>query len=89
MVNLSLMFAFRELAKLRNATHTNFLIFDEIADSSLDFAGWDSFLKILNDVTDKSDQNVFIISHKGDQIINKFDRDIKFEKKGGRFSTIV
>lgn len=88
-VNLSLIFAFRELAKLRNATHCNLIIFDEVADSSLDITGWDSFLKILKDVCGDGKQNTFIISHKGDEIINKFDRDIKFDKKGGRFSEIV
>lgn len=88
-VNLSLIFAFRELAKLRNATHCNLIIFDEVADSSLDNTGWDSFLKILNDVCSQGDQNTFVISHKGDQIISKFDRDIRFDKIGGRFSEIV
>lgn len=88
-VNLSLIFAFRELAKLRNATHCNLIIFDEVADSSLDTTGWDSFLKILKDVCSTGNQNTFIISHKGDEIINKFDRDIRFAKKGGRFSEII
>lgn len=88
-VNLSLIFSFRELAKLRNATHCNLIIFDEVADSSLDNTGWDSFLKILNDVCSEGNQNTFIISHKGDQIISKFDRDIKFAKVGGRFSEIL
>lgn len=86
-VNLALIFAFRELSSLRNATHCNILIFDEIADSSLDFSGWEAFLQILKDTSKK--QNVFVISHKGDSIISKFDCDIKFIKPSGRFSEIV
>lgn len=88
-INLALIFSFRELSVMRNATHTNLVIFDEIADSSLDDTGWDSFLKILNATSSTDKQNVFIISHKGESIINKFDRDIRFTKKGGRFSEIV
>lgn len=87
-VNLALIFAFRELAVVRNATHSNLIVFDEVADSSLDSTGWDSFLRILHDVA-KEDQSVFVISHKGEDLMPKFDDHIKFEKKGGQFSEIV
>lgn len=88
-VNLSLIFAFRELSVLKNATHCNLIIFDEVADSSLDITGWDAFLRILNDVTRNKSQNVFVISHKGESLLAKFNNDIRFEKRGGRFSEIV
>jgi energy-coupling factor transporter ATP-binding protein EcfA2 len=51
---------------------------DEIMDSSLDNSGTEEFLKIINELT--SDSNVFIISHKGDQLYDKFENTIKFEK---------
>lgn len=77
-IDLALLFAWRAVAKLRNSASTNLLIMDEVFDSSLDSSGTDEFLKILNGLT--GDTNTFIISHKGDQLADKFEHVIKFEK---------
>jgi DNA repair exonuclease SbcCD ATPase subunit len=77
-IDLALLFTWRAVSKLRNSVSTNLLIMDEIMDSSLDNAGTEEFLKIINDLT--VDSNIFIISHKGDQLYEKFDNVIKFEK---------
>lgn len=77
-IDLALLFAWRAVAKLRNSSTTNLLIMDEVFDSSLDSGGTDEFIKILNGLT--QDTNVFIISHKGDQLYDKFHSVIKFEK---------
>jgi DNA repair exonuclease SbcCD ATPase subunit len=77
-IDLALLFTWRAVAKLRNSTSTNLLIMDEVFDSSLDHTGTDEFLKIIYSLT--SDTNVFIISHKGDQLYDKFHSVIKFEK---------
>jgi DNA repair exonuclease SbcCD ATPase subunit len=77
-IDLALLFTWRAVAKLRNSASTNLLIMDEVFDSSLDSTGTDEFLKILQGLT--SETNVFIISHKGDQLYDKFHSVIKFEK---------
>jgi len=77
-IDLALLFTWRAIAKIRNSASTNLLIMDEVFDSSLDNSGTEEFLKILNELT--SDANVFIISHKGDQLYDKFHSVIKFEK---------
>ena len=77
-IDLALLFTWRAVAKLRNSATTNLLIMDEVFHSSLDSNGTDEFLKILNDLT--SDTNVFIISHKGDTLYDKFHSVVKFEK---------
>lgn len=77
-IDLSLLFTWRAIAKLRNSASTNLLIMDEVFDSSLDSNGTDEFLKILNSLT--NDTNVFIISHKGDTLFDKFEHIVKFEK---------
>jgi DNA repair exonuclease SbcCD ATPase subunit len=77
-IDLALLFAWRAVAKLRNSSTTNLLIMDEVFDSSLDSGGTDEFIKILNGLA--QDTNVFIISHKGDQLYDKFHSVIKFEK---------
>ena len=77
-IDLALLFTWRAVSKLRNSVSTNLLIMDEVFDSSLDNTGTEEFLKILNDLT--SDTNVFIISHKGDQLYDKFHSVIRFEK---------
>lgn len=76
-IDLALLFTWRAVAKMKNSTNTNLLILDEIFDSSLDNAGTDDFLKILGTF---ADQNVFVISHKQDMLIDKFRSVIKFEK---------
>ena len=77
-IDLSLLFTWRAIAKLKNSASTNLLIMDEVFDSSLDTQGTDEFLKIINDLT--LDTNVFIISHKTDQLVDKFNNVIRFEK---------
>lgn len=77
-IDLSLLFTWRSIAKMRNSASTNLLIMDEVFDSSLDATGTDEFLKILESLT--ADTNVFIISHKGDQLYDKFHSVIKFVK---------
>lgn len=77
-IDLALLFTWRAVSKLRNSVTTNLLIMDEIMDSSLDNTGTEEFLKIINELT--ADSNVFIISHKGDQLYDKFENIIRFEK---------
>jgi DNA repair exonuclease SbcCD ATPase subunit len=84
-IDLALLFTWRAIAKMKNSTNTNLLILDEIFDSSLDNAGTDDFLKILN-TFDK--QNVFVISHKQDMLFDKFRNIIQF-KKEKNFSRMV
>ncbi len=77
-IDLSLLFEWRAIAKLKNSASTNLLIMDEVFDSSLDTTGTDEFIKIVMDIV--SDTNVFIISHKTDQLVDKFTNVIRFEK---------
>ena len=76
-IDLALLFTLRAIAKMKNSTNTNLLILDEIFDSSLDSAGTDEFLKILNTL---EGENVFVISHKQDVLVDKFKHTLKFEK---------
>ena len=76
-IDLALLFTWRQIAKMKNSTNTNLLVLDEIFDSSLDANGTDEFLKILSTI---SNENIFIISHKSDLNIDKFDDLIRFEK---------
>ena len=77
-IDLAILFTWREIAKLKNSTNTNLLILDEIFDSSLDSSGTDEFMRILHTTMNK--ENVFVISHKGDTLLDKFPRVMKFEK---------
>jgi len=85
-IDLALLFTWREVAKIKNSINTNLLILDEIFDSSLDEAGTDYFTKIIKFVIKNS--NTFVISHKVDDLLEKFDKTIRFEKKKG-FSMMV
>jgi len=76
-IDLALLFTWRQVAKMKNSTNTNLLILDEIFDSSLDMNGTDEFLKILSTL---SNENIFLISHKSDLNVDKFDSLIRFEK---------
>jgi DNA repair exonuclease SbcCD ATPase subunit len=76
-IDLALLFTWRAVAKMKNSANTNLLILDEIFDSSLDGTGTDEFLKILNTL---GGENVFVISHKQDVLIDKFRSTIKFNK---------
>ncbi len=84
-IDLSLMFTWRAVAKLRNSATTNLLILDEILDSSLDDNGVEDFIQIIKTLT--AGTNTFIISHKLDQS-QEFDRLIQFEKRDN-FSRIA
>lgn len=77
-IDLSILFTWRQIAKMKNSVNTNLLLLDEIFDSSLDTAGTDYFLNLMNTLGENS--NVFVISHKGDQLFDKFRSVIKFEK---------
>ena len=79
-INLSLVFAWREVSRFKNSTNCNLLIFDEVFDGSLDGSGTEEFLKIIRYVI--KDANIFVISHKTG-LEDKFDRVIKFEKVKG------
>jgi DNA repair exonuclease SbcCD ATPase subunit len=85
-IDLSLLFTWRDIAKLRNSASTNLLILDEIFDSSLDGAGTDFFTNIIRYVI--QDAHVFVISHKTDDLMDKFDKVMKFDKVKG-FSKII
>jgi DNA repair exonuclease SbcCD ATPase subunit len=77
-IDLSILFTWREIAKMKNSMNTNLLILDEVFDSSLDASGTDEFMRILTNKLAK--ENVFVISHKGDTLIDKFPSILKFEK---------
>jgi DNA repair exonuclease SbcCD ATPase subunit len=76
-IDLALLFTWRTIAKMKNSVNTNLLILDEIFDSSLDTQGTDDFFKIISKL---NNENVFIISHKGDILFDKFTNILKFEK---------
>ena len=80
-IDLSLLFTWREIARRKNSASTNLLILDEIFDSSLDGFGTDYFTKIIKYAV--TDANVFVISHKTDELADKFDNLIKFDKIKG------
>ena len=80
-IDLSLLFTWREIAKMKNSASTNLLILDEIFDSSLDGFGTEYFTKIIKYVV--SDANVFVISHKTDELLDKFDNIIRFDEVKG------
>ena len=77
-IDLALLFTWREVARMKNSVATNLLILDEVFDSSLDSEGTNELLKILRNLG--NDTNVFVISHKGEILVDKFLRTIKFEK---------
>jgi DNA repair exonuclease SbcCD ATPase subunit len=76
-IDLALLFTWRQIAKMKNSVNTNLLVLDEIFDSSLDGQGTDDFFKIIKTMTK---ENIFIISHKGDILFDKFTDIVKFEK---------
>ena len=85
-IDLAILFTWRQIAKMKNSVNTNLLIFDEIMDSSLDAAGTESFMSLLD--TFGEDANIFVISHKGETLFDKFHSVIRVEKKND-FSVIV
>lgn len=78
-IDLAILFTWRYIAKMRNSVNCNLLIFDEIFDGSLDANGTDEFLKIMWNLV--NDTNTFVISHKQDQLVDKFKKVYRFQKK--------
>jgi len=75
------MFTWRQIARAKNTTSTNLLILDETFDGSMDTDGVDNLLSILNTLDE--DTSTFVISHKGEQVLdNKFARKLSFAKEG-------
>ena len=85
-ITLSIMLAWRSVAKLRNSVSTNLLILDETLDGALDSVGIESLIETLHGLN--SDDNIFVISHRGDQFAEKFDGSITFGKVKN-FSEII
>ena len=77
-IDLALLFTWRSIAKMRNSVNTNLLVLDEVFDGSLDGNGTDEFLKIMWSMI--ADTNTFVISHKTDALIDKFQKIYRFEK---------
>ena len=85
-IDLALIFTWRTIAKLKNSASTNLLILDEVFDSSLDSAATEHVMTLLNTFGDGT--NIFVISHKRDQLFDKFSNIIRFQKKKN-FSVMV
>jgi len=85
-IDLALLMTWRAIAKMKNSASTNILIFDEVFDSSLDLNGTDEFIKIMWSLAGST--NVFIISHKQDQLTDKFKKIYRFQKQGN-FSRLI
>ena len=84
-IDLSILLAWREIARLKNSVNCNLLLLDEVFDSSLDAVGTEEFLKLLTTFGNRA--NIFVISHKSDTMTDKFQNHIVFEKKNN-FSRI-
>jgi DNA repair exonuclease SbcCD ATPase subunit len=84
-IDMALMLTWRAVAKLKNSSNTNLLILDEVFDSSLDTNGTEELMKILHML---EGVNLFVISHKGDILQDKFSNVIRFEKVNN-FSRIM
>jgi len=74
-----LLLAWREVARAKNSVNCNLLIMDEVFDSSLDSMGMEELMKLVNTLDNSA--NIYIISHKADQLIDKFQHVVSFEKK--------
>jgi len=85
-IDLALLFTWRHVAKLKNSVRTNILILDEVFDSSLDTTATEELLKILKGMSKET--NLFVISHKGEILAEKFSRTLRFGKVNG-FSKII
>ena len=77
-IDLALLFTWRSVAKLKNSVNTNLLIFDEVFDGSLDINGTEEFMKLINMFAENT--NIFVITHKTDQMVDKFKHTIRFAK---------
>lgn len=76
-INIAILLTWREVAKKKNSVSTNILMLDEVFDSSLDVSGVNDFTKLLNAISHES-TNVLVISHRGESMLDKFDRVIEF-----------
>jgi DNA repair exonuclease SbcCD ATPase subunit len=85
-IDVAILFTWRQIARMKNSVNTNLLILDEIFDGSLDSSATDMLLQLLNEVS--RDSNIFVISHKGDILNDKFHSILKIEKRN-EFSVIV
>lgn len=85
-IDVAILFTWRQIARMKNSVNTNLLILDEIFDGSLDSSATDMLLQLLNEVS--KDSNIFVISHKGDILNDKFHSLLKIEKRND-FSVIV
>ena len=85
-IDLALLFTWRAIAKMKNSVSTNLLMLDEVFDSSLDANGTDYVMNLLDTLDDNT--NVFVISHKGDQLLDKFKNVIRVEKHQN-FSRVI
>ena len=77
-IDLSLLFTFRAIARMKNSINTNLLIMDEIFDGAIDSSGTDELMKLIDQLSE--DSNIFVISHKTDALIDKFGTVMKFDK---------
>ena len=77
-IDLALLFTWRSVAKLKNSVNTNLLIFDEVFDGSLDINGTEEFMKLISMMNEGT--NIFVITHKSDQMVDKFKHTIRFGK---------
>jgi len=77
-LNLAILFSWRAIAKMRNSINTNILVLDEVFDSSLDYNGADEFMKMLTGLTGET--NCFVISHRTDAMVDKFESVLRFSK---------
>lgn len=84
-IDLALVLTWRAIARMKNSVYTNLLIFDEVFDSSLDIAGTDDFMALIH--TLGVDTNTFVISHKTDQLLDKFPHVVSVTKEKG-FSVV-
>ena len=84
-IDISILLAFRSIARMKNTTNTNLLLMDEVFDSSLDVNGSDFVMNLFNMLDDET--NIFVISHR-DALFDKFNSVIRFDKKNN-FSVIT
>jgi len=85
-IDLALTFTWRQIAAMKNSAHTNLFVLDEVFDSSLDAAGTEYLMTMIN--TLGANSNVWVISHRGDHLHDKFSNSVRFEKRKN-FSVIV
>lgn len=85
-IDIAILFAWRQLAKLKNSINTNILFLDEVLNGNLDSTKVDLLMHIFQDI--KKDSNIFVITHKTENVIDKFEKILRFEKPGN-FTTII